>query len=152
MIVLAGEVVPTPPGTPTWIVVLGAVLGAVTAGGGVGAVVVKFMDRRRTKIDADEVFTKVAVTLVEPLRDRLEQTEKLLRDEQARSAQRIAEADRQLDELRKRTRAALEEADQAYQAAHRLRRIMQQWHRAIMSPAATLEWLRTLVGPDEPAI
>lgn len=137
---IAGEVAPVA-GTPVWLLVVSGVLGLLGAGGGISAVVIKLIDRRKTKVDADEVFTRVAVALVEPLRSRLEHTEA-----------RAAEADRQVDELRRRTQQALAEADAAATEAHKLRRLVQRWHRAIMDPSATIEWLRQLVGPDEPAI
>jgi hypothetical protein len=148
----AAELPAAPDGAPTWLTVLGMILGVIVTGGGVGTLGVKIIDRRRGRIDADEVFTRVAVTLVEPLRDRLERTEKLLTAEQARGETRAQAADAALDGLRVRVREAQTEADAAYREAHRLRLLVQQWHRAIMNPAATIEWLRQLVGPDEPAI
>lgn len=137
---IAGEAAP-PVNAPLWLIVLTGVLGVLGAGGGIGAIVIKLLDRRKTKVDADEVFTRVAVALVEPLRARLESTEA-----------RAAEADKLVDELRRRTQQALAEADAAATEAHKLRRLVQRWHRAIMDPSATIEWLRQLVGPDEPAI
>lgn len=162
-----------PPGTPGWLAVTGylfAALGML----GIGGVVVKIIDgvlgRRRAaadseraEVEADEVFTKVAVTLVEPLRDRLDKTEQRLteaiarheRDREAWEAQRERDRqafDQQLTGLRGRIREALAEADQAVAESHRLRLLVQKWHRAIMDPAATIDWLRQLVGPDEPAI
>ena len=129
------------PGTPTWVVILGAVLGLLGAGGGAASVVIKLLDRRKAKVDTDEVFTRVAVALVEPLRDRLEHTE-----------QRAAAADKEVDQLRQRVRDAITETDAAANEAYQLRRLVQKWHRAIMDPSATIDWLRQLVGPDEPAI
>lgn len=172
------------PGTPTWLVVLGYGLSIIVALAG-GGVLVRLIDawftRRRVnaeagraEVEADEVLTKVAVTLVEPLRERLDKTEKRLTDaltrhereravwehryEQERAqyeARRQAERDsfeREVDGLRAKVREALTEADAAATEAHRLRRLVQQWHRAIMDPTATIDWLRNLVGPDEPAI
>jgi hypothetical protein len=172
-----------PPGTPAWLVVLGYVLtfaGLLASGG----VLVKLIDSRltrrrvaaeaeRTEVEADEVLTRVAVTLVEPLRDRVEKTERRLAEaiarherdraaweeryererqqwEQRRAAERD-EFEREIDGLRAKVREALHEADGAATEAHRLRRLVQQWHRAIMDPSATIEWLRQLVGPDEPS-
>lgn len=129
----------TPPtGSPSWLVVASVVLTIVGGGGGLGALVLSLLNRRaanrKTQVEGDEVFTRIAVTLVEPLEHRL------------------AAADRELETLRARVREAAAEADDAVRAAHRLRLLVQQWHRAIMDPAATLEWLRQLVGPTEPTI
>lgn len=176
--------VTVPPGTPAWLVVLGyllALIGTLATGG----VLVKMIDARltrrrvsaeaeRTEVEADEVLTRVAVTLVEPLRERLDRTEKRLgetlqrhererelweqryeRERELWEAKRTAEReafDREVDGLRAKVREALVEADGAATEAHRLRRLVQQWHRAIMDPSATIEWLRQLVGPDEPSI
>lgn len=149
---------PPPVGVPTWLLITLYVVAALGTLG-LGGVLVKLLDRRkdrasaeRTEVEADEVFTRVAVTLVEPLRDRLDKTERRLTDADARHAAERAEFERELLALRLRVREALTEADGAVSEAHRLRRLVQQWHRAIMDPAATLEWLRSLVGPDEPAI
>lgn len=149
---------PPPGGVPGWVLILGYVIAALGTAG-LGGVVVKLLDRRkdrataqRTEVDADEVFTRVAVTLVEPLRDRLARTEQRLTDTEARHDAERAQFEVELAKLRGRVREALTEADLAVAEAHRLRRLVQQWHRAIMDPAATLEWLRSLVGPDEPAI
>jgi hypothetical protein len=176
--------VAVPAGTPVWLVVLGYLfvfLGALATGG----VLVKLVDARltrrrvaaeaeRTEVEADEVLTRVAVTLVEPLRDRVEKTERrlaeaLARHERERAAweERYERERRQWEErrqvereafeaevdgLRAKVREALVEADGAATEAHRLRRLVQQWHRAIMDPSATIEWLRQLVGPDEPSM
>jgi hypothetical protein len=147
-----------PAGLPAWVVWIGYVIAALGTLG-TGGVLVKLLDRRgtranaeRTEIEADEIFTKVAVTLVEPLRERLEQTEKRLTAAERRHAEERVELEREIVALRLRVREALTEADGAVAQASHVRRLVQQWHRAIMDPAATLEWLRTLVGPDEPAI
>ncbi len=164
---------PTPVGAPGWLTWVGWVV-ALLALLGAGAVLTKLVEgwltRRKVAADADradaerdEILTKVAVTLVEPLRDRLDRTELRLTDAiaahererevwQARAERERAEFSRQVDELRAKVRDALAEADGAVGEAHRLRRLVQQWHRAIMDPAATMEWLRQLVGPDEPVI
>lgn len=147
-----------PAGVPSWLIIIGYVLGLVGTLG-FGAIVIELLRRRvtqanaqRTEVEADEVFTRVAVTLVEPLRERLAEAEQQLRDLRARSQQREIEHDTELRELREKVREALGEADQAVTTAHRLRLLVQKWHRAIMDPSATLDWLRQLVGPDEPAI
>jgi hypothetical protein len=157
------------PGVPAWLTIVGYIL-AVLGTLGIGGVLVKLLERRkdraaaqRTEAEADEVFSRVAITLIEPLRDRLDRTEQRLTDaikhheddraewERQRKAERLA-FDAELAELRAKVREALTEADGAAAEAHRLRRLVQQWHRAIMDPAATIDWLRQLVGPDEPAI
>jgi hypothetical protein len=173
----------TPAGAPPWLVVVGyafVLVGTLATGG----VLVKIIDARltrrrvaaeaeRTEVEADEVLTRVAVTLVEPLRDRVDKTERRLaetlarhereraaweqryeRDRQQWEERRAAEREsfeREVDGLRAKVREALVEADGAATEAHRLRRLVQQWHRAIMDPSATIEWLRQLVGPDEPS-
>lgn len=155
-----------PPGAPAWLSWIGWALAALSTMG-VGAVILRVVDgmlnRRKLAVDTDEVMTRVAVTLVEPLRDRLDRTERRLTEAEqrhereraewhaARDAER-AEFEQQADSLRGKIREALAEADGAVAEAHRLRRLVQQWHRAIMDPTATIEWLRQLVGPDEPAI
>ena len=147
--VLPGLTVPA--GAPHWLAYVGYIVAALSLLG-FGAVLLRLVDgwfgRRksradveRAEVDADEVFTRVAITLVEPLRQRVEDTEARLRA-----------ANREIDAVQAKSREALAEADRAAAEAHQLRRLVQKWHRAIMDPAATLEWLRQLVGPDEPAI
>lgn len=161
---------------PPWLAVVGYVLAGLGTLG-LGGVVVKLLERRktraeagrteaeagRTEADANEVMTRVAVTLVEPLRERLEASgqqleEAIERNERDRAVweernRRDRErADAEIAALRAKVREALGEADGALDQAHRIRRLLQQWHRAIMDPAATIEWLRQLVGPDEPSL
>lgn len=147
-----------PAGVPTWLVYAGYVL-ALLGTLGLGGIAVKLLDRGkdrasadRTDAERDEVLTRVAVTLVEPLRARLDTTEQRLTDAIERHDRERVGYERQVGELRAKVREALAEADAAVTEAHRLRRLVQQWHRSIMDPAATIEWLRQLVGPDEPAI
>lgn len=137
---------------PVWLQFAALVLTMVGAGGGLGALFLVRVNRRKVRIDTDEVFTRVAITLVEPLNERLAAAEQALSIERQRSAEHRAAADAEIEALRARVREARDEADEAYRAAHRLRTLVQQWHRAIMSPEATLAWLRELVGPTEPAI
>jgi hypothetical protein len=152
----------TPAGVPSWLAILGYVVGLFGLLG-FGGIAVKIIDartgRRRTSAEgeriereADEVMTKVAITLVEPLRDRLAQTEVRMREVEKRAAEREQEYEREIAELRARVRTALTEADNAITEAHRVRILAQRWHRSIMDPSATLEWLRVVVGPDEPPI
>ncbi|MEV4122938.1 hypothetical protein [Micromonospora sp. NPDC049645] len=139
-------------GGPAWLQVAGLLLTLVGAGGGLGALFLVRVNRRKVSVDADEVFTRVAITLVEPLNERLAAAEQALSIERQRSAEHRAAADREIEALRARIREAQNEADEAYRASYRLRTLVQQWHRAIMSPQATLDWLRELVGPTEPAV
>jgi len=146
-----------PAGVPSWLVIIGYVL-AVLGTLGFGGIIVELLRRRqsnataqRTEVEADEVFTRVAVTLVEPLRDRLAQTEQRLVEQERRHAEERAAWEAETSELRRKVREAISEADAAITQAHRVNLLAQKWHRAIMDPSATLEWLRQLVGPDEPA-
>ena len=147
-----------PAGAPAWLIYAGYVL-AMLGTLGVGGIAVKLLDRRkdrataqRAEAETDEVLTRVAVTLVEPLRDRLEKTETRLTDAIDRHERDRQVHEQEVVQLRGKVREALVEADAAVAEMYRLRRLVQKWHRSIMDPAATIEWLRQLVGPDEPAI
>ena len=146
---------PAPAGVPQWLVIVGYILAGLGTLG-FGGVIMRLVDgalgRRKNRVDTDEVYTRVAVTLVEPLRDRLEQTEERLAKAETRHAEDRTAWEGEVSDLRNKVRNALTEADQAATEAHRLRLLVQRWHRSIMDPTATIEWLRQLVGPDEPAI
>lgn len=141
-----------PAGAPLWLVVVGMLLALVGSGGGIGALLLVRSTRRKANVDSDEVYTRIAITLVEPLEHRLASAEQALAAEQERGRQQRAAAEAELDRVRARHREALAEVDDLISAAYRLRLLVQQWHRAIMDPAATIEWLRQLVGPTEPTL
>lgn len=160
--VIPGVNAPAPPGVPPWLVVTGYVL-ALLGTVGIGGVLVRLVDgafgRRknraesgRTEVEAGEILTRVSVTMVEPLRDRLDEAERRIREQEKRHAEDRAAFEKEVSDLRLKVRSAMEETDAATNEAFRLRLLVQKWHRSIMDPTATLEWLRQLVGPDEPAI
>lgn len=116
--------------TGGWLAAVAAVFLAIGGGSGIASLVLVHRQGRKLKADASEVLTKAAVTMVEPLERRL-----------ADSERRLAESEGRVELLQ----TAL---DEALADAHRVRRLYQRIQRAVMDPAATIDWVRELVGQE----
>ncbi len=107
-----------------------AVVAAVGGLGGIGAFLQVFSQRRKFKAEATDVLTDTALTLVEPLRERVAELEEEARRTRAEVAQARSEARALRDEV----------VD--------LAGVLRRWRTAILTRAVSREELERMVRED----
>lgn len=127
-----------------WLVFAAAIVGAIVGAGGAGPIILALAKRQTISAEAQ-------VTLSDEARQWVEQFQ-----EEAREARReAADARRESGEARKEAADARREAAGAHdemtnvrREAQWLARELQRLHAAIRDPYATIDILRSMIGPD----
>ena len=122
---------------PPWVQILLSVLGVLGGAGGITAIATVVLQRRKFKADAADVITDTALTLVDPLRQRVKELEAEAagaRKETASAHQEAAAARAEIREFRS--------------AITELTGMMRRWRAAILAPDASLDALRVMVTSE----
>ncbi|GAA2219863.1 hypothetical protein ACFY2R_26995 [Micromonospora olivasterospora] len=118
------------PSSPEWAQVLISALGLFGGASGLGVIATITVQRRKLKADTAGALTDAALTLVQPLRNRVSELEA----EALAVRAQLAASQRELQELRA--------------TVWELTRTLERWREAIMAPGATLRRVQTLVADD----
>ncbi|MFG1955430.1 hypothetical protein [Micromonospora sp. NPDC048830] len=118
------------PGSPQWAQVLISALGLFGGASGLGVIATITVQRRKLKADTAGALTDAALTLVQPLRNRVTELEA----EALAVREQLTVSRRELHELRA--------------TVWDLTRTLDRWREAIMAPGATIGRVRTLVADD----
>ncbi|BAL87285.1 hypothetical protein AMIS_20650 [Actinoplanes missouriensis 431] len=108
-----------------------AVIGVLGGIGGLGALVGSVFQRRKIRAEAADVLTDTALTLVEPLQER------------------VKEVTKEAKEAREEARQAREEMADLRTSLAELMGLMRRWRAAVLSPHVSRETLMEMVRTDE---
>jgi uncharacterized coiled-coil DUF342 family protein len=106
-------------------------LGAVGGLGGLATALTVFLQRKKFKAEAADVLTDTALTLVEPLQ------------------QRVKEVTAEAREARDETRRSRVEVAELRETLTDIMATLRRWRSAVLSPQITREELQQMVRADE---
>ncbi|MFY1595501.1 hypothetical protein [Micromonospora sp. WMMD737] len=119
------------------------VIGLLGGAGGIAALAATLLQRRKIRADAADVITDTALTLVEPLRGRVNELEA-----------EVAGARREIAGARQQAEAANAELGDLRTAFRELTSLLWQWRNAVLAtsgtpdPEAALARLRLMVSAE----
>ncbi|WP_266244753.1 hypothetical protein [Micromonospora lupini] len=119
------------------------VIGLLGGAGGLAALAATLLQRRKIRADAADVITDTALTLVEPLRGRVNELQA-----------EVAEARREATGARQQAEAANAEIGDLRNAVRELTHLLLRWRNAVLETAGTpdpgvaLARLRVMVSAD----
>lgn len=137
----AGDAPPASGGS--WVQTLITIVGLLGGAGGIAALAATLLQRRKIRADAADVITDTALTLVEPLRGRVNELQS-----------EVAEARREATGARQQAEAANVEIGDLRTAVRELTHLLLRWRTAVLDtasapdPRAALERLRVMVSAD----
>lgn len=141
---------PPPSAGASWVQTLITVVGLLGGAGGIAALATTLLQRRKIRADAADVITDTALTLVEPLRGRVNELER----EVAGARKETAGARREATAARVQAEAANAEMRDLRTAVRELTNLLLKWRHAVLDtadapdPRAALERLRFMVSAE----